>query len=143
MRLVRWNPSAALSFGREFDELFGTVCGNRGNSSGIWQPRVDVTENGSAFVLHAELPGLSREDISVKVKDDVLTIEGEKVRSSEEDDTGAYRSERAYGKFSRSFKLSAKVNAESISAVHKDGVLSLTLPKAEVAKPKEIEVVAA
>ena len=143
MRLVRWNPRAAVNFGREFDELFDTVWGTRGNGSGVWHPRVDVTEKENAFVLHAELPGLSREDISVTVKDNLLTIEGEKRRSAEDEDNGSYRSERTYGKFSRSFKLSTNVTAEGISAVHKDGVLSLTLPKAEAAKPKEIEVVAA
>ena len=143
MRLVRWNPRAAANFGREYDALLDTVWGTRGNGSSVWQPRVDVTEKENAFVLHAELPGLSREDISVTVKDNLLTIEGEKRRSAEDEDNGSYRSERTYGKFSRTFKLSTNVNAEGISAVHKDGVLSLTLAKAEAAKPKEIEVVAA
>ena len=143
MRLVRWNPRAAANFGREFDELLDTVWGTRGKGSGVWHPRVDVTENENAFVILAELPGLSREDISVTVKDNLLTIEGEKRRSSEDNENAAHRSERSFGRFSRSFKLSTNVNAEGISAVHKDGVLSLTLTKAEAAKPKEIEVVAA
>ena len=145
MTLMRWQPREALRLRREIDELARTFWGDRGDGNGngseaAWHPRVDVSEAEDGFTVHAELPGVSREDVKVRLEDGVLTIEGEKRNASEEKEKGACRTERTYGRFHRSFKLSSEVDADKISAVHKDGVLTLSLPKAEAARPKEIEV---
>lgn len=143
MTLVRWEPRHAFGLRREFDSLIDSFWGgwgDRNGTPGAWHPRVDVSETEDAYVVHADLPGMGREDISVTFKEHVLRIEGEKVRTSDEKDKGSYRSERAFGRFSRAFTLPATVNADKISASYKEGVLSLTIPKAEVAKPKQIEV---
>ena len=143
MTLVRWQPREALRLRREIDELARTFWGDRGNGNGseaAWDPRVDVSEAEDGFTVNAELPGVSREDVKVRLEDRVLTIEGEKRKASEEKEKGFYQTERTYGRFHRSFDLSSGVDAGKISATYKDGVLTLSLPKAEAARPKEIEV---
>ena len=142
MTLVKWEPRHAFDLRREFDSLIDSFWGSWGDGNGTpgaWHPRVDVSETEDAYVVHADLPGIDRKDISVTLKENVLRIEGEKKRTSEED-KGFYRSERAFGRFSRSFRLPSALDADKISASYKEGVLSLTIPKAEVAKPKQIEV---
>ena len=107
---------------------------------GAWNPAVDVFDNGSEVVIHAELPGAKKEDIDVRVENNVLTLSGQKQRSEETKEEGYYRSERAFGSFSRSFSLPSTVDVSKITAEFNDGVLTLTLPKAEEAKPRQIEV---
>ena len=143
MTLIRWQPREALRLRREVDDLMRTFCGEWGNGNGsdaAWQPRVDVSEAEDGFTVHADLPGVNREDVKVTLHEGVLTIEGEKRRASEEKERGYSWTERAYGRFHRSFSLSQEVDAGRISAAFKDGVLTLALPKAEVVRPKEIEV---
>ena len=106
-----------------------------------WSPRVDVVENENAFELHAELPGIDKKDINVSVENGVLTINGERKAEKEEEKDGNYRYyERTYGSFRRSFRLPEHVDAGKIKANHKNGVLELSIPKTEAAKPKPIEV---
>ncbi len=143
MTLVKWEPRHAFALRREFDSMIDTFWGSWGDRNGTpggWHPRTDVSETEDAYVVHADLPGMDREDISVTFKENVLKIEGEKKRTSEEKDKSFFRSERAFGRFSRSFRLPSTVDVGKISASYKEGVLSLTVPKAEVAKPKQIEV---
>lgn len=104
---------------------------------------VDVVENNEAYVIKAELPGISKNDVKITLHENVLTIKGEKKQEKEEKDRNFHRVERSYGSFERSFTLPSGVKDDKIEAAYKDGILTITLPKAEEAKPKEIEVKAA
>ena len=138
--LVRWNPWSnfgplARTFERSFDRSE--------DFSGIWSPPVDIFDNDSEIVLKAELPGLKKEDIDINVEDNLLTLHGERKREKEVNDKGVFRSERVYGSFSRSFTLPTTVSAGKINASYKDGLLTISLPKAEEAKPRQIAIEAA
>jgi HSP20 family protein len=103
-------------------------------------PSVDVFEEGDGVVVKAELPGMSREDIDVKVTDNIVTISGEKKKEEKIEKKNFYRMERSYGSFSRSFRLPTEVQAEKASAKFKGGVLEIRIPKSEEAKKKEKKV---
>ena len=103
-------------------------------------PAVDVTEDDKAYKVTAELPGLEEKDVNVTVTDNMLTIKGEKSYEKEEKNKDHHMSERAYGSFERSFTLPSTVDAEHIKASYDLGVLTVRLPKAERAKPRQIEV---
>lgn len=107
---------------------------------GTWSPAVDIFDKGNDVVIHAELPGMKKDDIDVRVENNLLTIRGKKERKEEVKEQGYYRSERSYGTFSRSFSLPTTVAVGKIGAEYRDGVLTLTLPKADEAKPRHIEV---
>ena len=103
-------------------------------------PSVDVFEEGDGVVVKAELPGMSKEDIDVKVTDDIVTISGEKKKEKKIEKKNFYRMERSYGSFSRSFRLPTEVQTEKASAKFKEGVLEIRIPKSEEAKKKEKKV---
>jgi HSP20 family protein len=110
---------------------------------GRWAPTVDVTENKDAVTVTAELPGVEQKDIGVSLQDGVLTIKGEKHAEKEEQDKRQHRVERSYGAFLRSIRLPAAVEAGKVTATFKDGVVTITLPKAPEAKGTTIPVKAA
>jgi HSP20 family protein len=124
---------------RLFEENFGRSSQQEAGLS-AWTPAVDVFENENEFVLKLELPEVNREDVKVNLNDNMLSITGERRLENEEKRDGYHRIERSYGQFYRSFTLPPNVNTEAINAQFKDGVLRLTLPKKEEAKPKQIEV---
>ena len=145
--ITRWNPI------NEFEDLinrynryFGLPAtdGNREGKDLFhrtdWAPAVDIRENKDAFVIDAELPGMNREDVKVTVHEGVLTIQGERKQEEETVDDRHHRVERVYGSFIRRFTLPENVDADSVKARFRDGVLSLSLKKAEPAEPKAIEV---
>ena len=146
MALIRWQPRESFALQREIDNLVNSFWGDFNGRSGgwsgngLWNPSVDVVESDQAFTVHAELPGLNKDDIAVTFEDRVLTIEGERKHETEDKDTNYFRKERAYGKFKRSFKLGTEIDADKVEAAYKDGVLNLTLPKSEAVKPRQIEV---
>jgi HSP20 family protein len=105
-----------------------------------WWPSVDVTEQDATIRVKAELPGLQANDIDVAVRGDVLTISGEKKESSEEKKKDYYHSECSYGAFRRDIPLPAEVNPDKVETAFRSGVLTVTLPKVEKAKPKHIKV---
>jgi HSP20 family protein len=105
-----------------------------------WAPALDVREDADNFVIRAELPGLKRDDISVSLQDGALVISGERSVEKVEEGVEIHRQERYYGKFQRALSLPAPVAADKIKAQYKDGVLTVTLPKAEEAKPKQIDI---
>ena len=107
---------------------------------GNFRPSVDIYDKGTEIVVHAELPGIKKEDIDVRVENNVLTLRGKKERKEEVKEEGFFRAERAYGSFSRSFSLPTTVDISKISAAYSDGVLTLRVPKSEAAKPRQIEV---
>jgi len=108
-----------------------------------WTPPVDIFEKGDDLIVRVELPGVDKDDIHVAVEDQVLVIEGERKRDDRIKDQNAYLLERNCGSFARRFRLSDAVDASRIGAAYRNGVLELTLPKAEAAKPRKIEIQAA
>lgn len=140
---LRANPmlDIASDFTREADRLFSDFI-NRGifRLSDEWAPGVDVVETKDEVVVRAEVPGMTKEDISVTLQDNVLTLRGEKKQEQAENGATYHRVERMYGSFVRSFTLPTVVQADKVKAAYKDGVLTITLPKAEEVKPKEISI---
>ncbi len=107
---------------------------------GFWSPCVDVIDRKEAIVVKADLPGLTKEDISVSIDNNVLTISGEKKHEHEEKDGDVVRSERYYGGFHRAFTLPSSVDPEKVNAKFENGVLELALTKKEEAKPRQIRI---
>ncbi|HIE52262.1 MAG TPA: Hsp20/alpha crystallin family protein [Armatimonadetes bacterium] len=142
--LVRWDPFRELATFRErmnrlFDEVFGGEPAVEAPAR-VWSPAVDVREDENELVVTAELPGMKREDIKVELVHNRLVIQGERKFEHEDKRENYHRIERSYGRFYRSFDLPASVNPEAVTAEYRDGVLTVHLPKAEEAKPKQIEV---
>jgi HSP20 family protein len=106
----------------------------------VWSPSVDIYEEPETIVIEADLPGMSKEHVSVNLENNVLTIQGERKLEHEEKRDNYHRIERAYGSFTRSFTIPSNVNTERIEAEFKDGVLRIQLPKREEAKPKQVTV---
>lgn len=153
--VVRWEPfggirrrrdpvSDVFDMQEQMNRLFSEFFGERqsGLADGVWTPPVDVSETESAIVVRAELPGMSRDDIELSLQDHVLTLKGEKAQESKEDNENFHRAECCFGSFSRSFSLSATVKQEDIQARFKDGILEITLPKAEETTPQKISIAA-
>src|SRR5262245_18639232 len=142
MELVRWQPFNGLDrFHAEMNELFSDVFGGtRRVQNDMWSPRVDIAESKDAYVIKAEVPGMKKEDFSLEVKDNVLTLSGERKAEQTEDGVEYRRVERIAGKFVRSFTLPELVKHDAIKANYQDGVLEIQVPKAEAAKPKRIEI---
>ncbi len=105
-----------------------------------WAPAIDVFEKGGNFVARIELPGMMEEDIDVSVAEDILTIKGERKAESGLKDEDYYRSEIAYGTFSRSISLPAGVDTRNIEAVYADGILRITLPRVPESKPQKVSI---
>jgi HSP20 family protein len=146
MAIVRWDPGRDLDLlqsdvNRLFDAFFG-ARGNRGNggSAQRWVPAMDLTEEENQYVLRADLPGLSEDDIEIEVKDDVLTISGERPYEHENRHEGFYRVERSFGRFSRSLDLPSGINAEALSADFDRGVLEVHIPKPEQGAPTRVPI---
>lgn len=145
MNLVRWNPWREMTtlqsrINRLFDEPFSRTDREDNEVMGTWYPVVDMFEENDSFVIKAELPGMDKRDISVDVKDRVLTLKGERKYENEVKEDNYYRRERSYGKFQRAFTLPADIDPNEIKADFKDGLLKIEVPKPEEHKPKEITI---
>jgi HSP20 family protein len=145
MAIARWRPfkdvvSIQDEMNRLFDDFFGRPVLKTAWTEGVWSPTVDVSEDKDNVIIKAEMPGMSREDVKISIQDNVLTLKGEKKQEKEEKDKNYHRIERSYGSFCRSFQLPTSVKSDKIKAAYKDGVLSITLPKTEEVKPKEIPI---
>lgn len=146
MNLVRWNPWGEMNaLPHRLNHLFADSFFQPGRSEdelslGTWHPVVDMYDEDDRIVIKAELPGMEKKDISVEVKDQVLTLRGERNHDNEVKEEKYYRRERTYGKFQRAFSLPADVNSDNITADFKDGLLKIEVPKPEKQKPKEIMV---
>ena len=144
MALVRWQPTALFDLRNDMNRVFDTFRSNGPTSEAPslakWRPAVDIAENDNEYIINADLPGINREDLGVTVDDGRLTLRGERRQVSEENNESVHRVERVYGTFTRTFDLPGAVNADRIEATYRDGVLKVTVPKAEEAKPKQIEV---
>jgi HSP20 family protein len=125
----------------EMNRLFNTVRTRDSEGSDmVWGPSVDISESEDEIVVVAEVPGMKKEDIHITIQDNVLTLKGEKKREIEEKEENYHRLERSFGSFERSFSLPSIIQAGQVKAGYKDGVLTITLPKAEEAKPKQIDI---
>ncbi len=147
MAIVRWRPYSEMSsLQNEMNRLLETFYGKREVDEGeasypTWGPRVDIHETEEMYLFEVEVPGTSKEDIKLMVKEETLTIEGEKRYEHEEHDhCNCHRQERVFGKFRRSFTMPSAVDSEKIKASYKDGILRIELPKQEAVKPKEISI---
>jgi HSP20 family protein len=148
MPIVRWEPFRDLvslqgRMNRLFDESFrgaGRGGAEEDWAQGAWSPAVDIYEKDGTIVLKAELPGIEPKDVDVRVENNILTLKGERRFEAEVQQDSYQRVERAYGTFSRSFTLPTVVDTDNIKAEFKDGVLRMSLPKKEEAKPKQISI---
>ena len=141
MALVRWDPFRELTaLQTEVNRLFSRAGGGDTVERQSWTPAIDVIENDNAIVLKAELAGMDPKDINIEVQDNVLTVSGERRFEEEVKEDKYYRIERRYGSFSRSLSLPQTVDEGKIEATYEDGVLAVTVPKGEIAKPKKISV---
>jgi HSP20 family protein len=122
------------------DVFSGTDWAHPDGATAAWVPAVDVLEQGDAIRITAELPGVKAEDMKISVEGNVLSVHGAKQQVAEERTERVHRYERTYGSFERSFTLPATVDTQHIKAGLENGVLTITLPKAEQAKPRQIEV---
>ena len=125
------------------DEAFNTwpfQAQEGGSLTSSWLPACDVFEDKDAVKIVAEIPGVAAEDVKISLENNLLTLRGEKKQQAEEKNERVHRYERSYGTFERSFTLPATVDASNINASYEHGVLAVTLPKAEKARPRQIEV---
>jgi HSP20 family protein len=137
MAIIRWDPFREMTqLQNRFDRLFDAVGGRQES----WLPAVDVFDTQDAVVLKAELAGMKPDDIQIEVEDNVLTIKGERKFEEKVDEERYYRVERRFGTFQRSLALPQGVKADKIEAAYDEGILTVTVPKAEQEKPKRIEV---
>jgi HSP20 family protein len=145
MQIVRFEPFreiAALqdSFNRLLGETFARGRADSETQQVAWAPAVDIFETNESLVLKAEIPGVKPEDVDIRVEDNTLYLRGERRFEREVKEENFHRVERSYGTFSRTFTLPASVDSEKIKAEYKDGLLVLTMPKREEAKPKTIKI---
>ena len=151
MALIRWEPSRRngelYSLQREFNRLFGTVFDSQaGGSAGArgslrrWTPAIDLVEEGDHFVLRADLPGVSEQDVKIELEENVLSVSGERKSEQQERGDGYVRVERASGRFSRSLVLPEGVDPEGIEAHFEAGVLEVRIPKPEQRKPHRVAI---
>lgn len=139
-----WKDFGSLQerINRIFDDTIRTLYPTDGEEleKGTWAPAVDIYETNDSFVVSADLPGLNKDEIQIDLKDNTLTLKGEKKFEEKVSKDNYIRVERAYGSFVRSFTLPQNVDPEKIKAKYKEGVLEITIPKKEEAKPKQIKV---
>ena len=142
MSLIKWNPNAnPLSVRNEWDNFLTEFFGNGWErNSNAWYPSVDISEDENAFTITADLPGISKKDINMNVKENVLTVSGNRNYEKKDKNDTYYRMERGYGQFNRSCQLPDNVMENKITAYFKNGVLPVCVPKSEEKRPKEIEI---
>jgi HSP20 family protein len=139
----RWEPfRGASTLQEQVNRLFSDVLDRTGEESSLttWAPAVDIYETEHELVVKADLPDVDAKDLDIRVENNILTIRGERKFEKRVSEENYLRVERAYGAFSRSFSLANTVNSEAIKADYQNGVLTLTVPKREEAKPKQIKV---
>jgi HSP20 family protein len=139
--LSTWTPFNRLATLRdEMDRLFGLTAPRDPGLFNGWSPALDIYQDKDNVVVKVELPGMKKEEIKISMHEGMLTITGERKLEEERKEGETFRRERFYGKFHRTMALPTVVDAAKVTASYKDGILTVTLPKAEEAKPKEIKV---
>ena len=146
MPIVRWDPFSRMAalqdqINRLFDD---SIAGSDARSDSVaacaWRPVVDIYETENGMILKAELPGIRKENVSIEVKDNILTIKGERVSDQDVGEEKYYRRERCFGSFFRSFTLPDAIDPENIKAKFKDGILEIEIPRPEAETPKQVKV---
>jgi len=151
MSLVRFNPvKDFLNVEREFNRMFKTFDERfdirrsddqeNGYENAVWMPLTDIYEDKDNYLIKADLPGLKKDDVKISYTDGQLEISGERVQEKETKDAKWHRVERSFGKYYRSFTIPKEIKQDNIKAEFKDGQLTISIPKAEEVKPKEIEI---
>lgn len=146
MTLVRWDPFRNIvtlqdRINRLFDDAFPRSASDEEDlASCSWRPLVDIFEADEGVVIQVDLPGVTKEDVSVEVKNNLLTIQGQRQIEAPVADDRYYRRERTCGNFQRSFTLRSTIAPESVKASFKNGVLTVKIPKPEEEKPKQVSV---
>jgi HSP20 family protein len=144
MAIIRWEPARELnSLQNEVNRLFGLFDPPRAGASLAsrdWIPATDLSEDQGEYVVRADLPGVTEQDVQIELQDNVLTISGERKSEREERKNGYYRIERASGRFSRSLTLPKGVDAESVRAHFQNGVLEVRIPKPAERKPHRVTI---
>jgi HSP20 family protein len=125
---------------RVLNDVFGSRSLTDESGAIVWHPPVDIEEQPDRYTVHLELPGMKLEDIKITLEDNRLVIRGEKTRTEEQKNATYHKVERVYGTFERSFTLNHAVKSDKIEATYRDGVLEVTIPKAEEAKAREIPI---
>ncbi len=142
-KIKRWEPFRELeAFRRDMERLFDSFFGKYSveEYEGLWSPPVDIEETENDIIVRVELPGMKKEDIKIRTTGDSITISGEKKHEAEEKGKHFHRIERAYGRFERTIDLPVEVEPDNAKATYENGVLTVTLPKSEKARAKEIEI---
>jgi HSP20 family protein len=145
MALTRWEPVRELGtiqneMNRLFNSFFDTPAPANGQALRRWIPPMDLVETDTAFVLKADLPGLSESDVNIEFEDNVLTISGERKTEHEERQAGFYRVERSFGSFRRALTLPEGVDPEAVKATFENGVLEVTVPKPAQQVPRKVQI---
>ena len=145
MTIVRWEPLRELNslqseMNRLFNNVFEPPSGGSGTGLRRWMPAMDLVESGDHFVLRADLPGMSEDDVNIEFEDGTLTVSGERKAEHEESNEGFHRVERSFGSFSRSLTLPQGIDPEAVTAGFDRGVLEIRIPKPEQRKPRKIAI---
>ena len=140
--LARRLPREMESFLERFwnDPIVAAWTPGRSEDLAAWTPGVDVVEEADAYVFHADLPGVPKENVDITFEDNILTVSGSRERHDESSQGQYRRVERRYGRFTRSFALPSQVDTNKVDASYRDGVLVIRVPKAETAKARKIKI---
>jgi HSP20 family protein len=148
MSLVKYRPTRYVepfrnlfNLEEDIERLFGPSRGDLARAA--WNPAMDLHEDKDTYIVKTDLPGLEKDDVSITMDADVLTLKGDRKPEKNSEENDVYRNERHYGSFQRSVRFASEVKADKITAKFKNGVLTITLPKSEAVKPKEIPVTVA
>ena len=146
MSMIRWEPFRDLvstqdRFNQLFNDTFSRAFGDQQEvAPHAWVPPVDIYETGDSLVLKAELPGINPDDVEIRVEDNTLYLKGERKFEKEVKEESLHRVERSYGTFARSFVLPNTIDSDKVKAEYENGILTLTMPKREEAKPRTIKI---
>ena len=145
MTIIKWTPAreiASLQQGinRLFEDVFTQSGDYDSETMGVWRPPVDIIDTEPAIVIFAEIPGVDKDAVAIEVKENVLSISGERMVDHSMGNGSYMRSERVFGRFARSFALPAMIPTEKITASFKDGVLKITIPKPEAEQPRKVSI---
>lgn len=150
MKLTKWTPMRDLpsdffNLRRELDRFFDSFPRSEYGTDepffpAVWTPAADIVERDDDYVVKLELPGVKKSEVKITIEDNLLTVSGEKKQESELKEKEHYRVERSYGAFRRSFTLPSTIEGDKIEAAYEDGILTISLPKAEESKPRAIEI---
>jgi len=141
MTFFRFEPMREFDhLSHRFQRFFDEFPGFQPIQKDSYSPRIDISENDNNIIIYAEIPGVLKENLKITLQDNILTIEGEKKKATEEKDENYFREERAYGKFKRSFTLPVEVDSDKVEAKFENGILEIKLEKYKTKETKEKEI---